>query len=176
MSVLEGDEWSTSYFGHFTSGSKQAGLIRTGGWLTYSENMDLREGKLCTCRESNNDASIFQPVNLLRLSRFILEHDQVAIVEEDGWAPGLVRTGAENRAYRRHSIPGPSSPSTRKYFIYIFFMFSVTCYSYDDLLNCLQRLVHCVCFDVSEEHDAHIFRIAKKKITLQGVQIVNNVI
>ena len=37
--------------------------------------------------------------------------DPVPIVQEAGWAPGPVRTGAENIAPpQRDSIPGPSSP------------------------------------------------------------------
>jgi hypothetical protein len=36
--------------------------------------------------------------------------DPVPIVQEAGWAPGLVWTGAENLASHRDSIPGPSSP------------------------------------------------------------------
>ena len=34
--------------------------------------------------------------------------DPVPIVQEAGWAPGLVWTGAESRPHRK-SIPGPSS-------------------------------------------------------------------
>ena len=36
--------------------------------------------------------------------------DPVPIVQEAGWAPGSVWTGAENLAPHRDSIPGPSSP------------------------------------------------------------------
>jgi hypothetical protein len=36
--------------------------------------------------------------------------DPVPIVQEAGWAPGPVWTGAENFAPHRDSIPGPSSP------------------------------------------------------------------
>jgi len=36
--------------------------------------------------------------------------DAVPIVQEAGWAPGPVWTGAENLAPPRDSIPGPSSP------------------------------------------------------------------
>jgi len=36
--------------------------------------------------------------------------DPVPIVQEAGWAPGPVWTGAENLASHRDSIPGPSSP------------------------------------------------------------------
>ena len=36
--------------------------------------------------------------------------DPVPIVQEAGWAPGRVRTGAENLALHRDSIPGPSRP------------------------------------------------------------------
>ena len=35
--------------------------------------------------------------------------DQVPIVQEAGWAPGSVSTGAENLAPHRDSIPGPES-------------------------------------------------------------------
>ena len=34
----------------------------------------------------------------------------MSIVQEAGWAPGPVWTGAENLAPHRDSIPGPSSP------------------------------------------------------------------
>ena len=36
--------------------------------------------------------------------------DPVSILQEAGWAPGPVWTGAENLAPHRDSIPGPSSP------------------------------------------------------------------
>ena len=36
--------------------------------------------------------------------------DTVPIVQEAGWAPGPVWTGAENLASHRDSIPGPPSP------------------------------------------------------------------
>jgi hypothetical protein len=36
--------------------------------------------------------------------------DPVPIVQDVGWAPGPVWTGAENLAPHRDSIPGPSSP------------------------------------------------------------------
>jgi hypothetical protein len=36
--------------------------------------------------------------------------DQVPIVQEAGWAPGPVWTGAENLVPHQDSIPGPSSP------------------------------------------------------------------
>jgi hypothetical protein len=38
------------------------------------------------------------------------ETDPVPIVQEAGWAPGPVWTGAENLAPHRDSIPGPSTP------------------------------------------------------------------
>ena len=38
------------------------------------------------------------------------EREQLPILYEDGWAPGLVWTSAENLAPQRDSIPGPSSP------------------------------------------------------------------
>ena len=38
------------------------------------------------------------------------EEDPVPIVQEAGWAPGPVWTGAENLAPHQDSIPGPSSP------------------------------------------------------------------
>jgi hypothetical protein len=42
--------------------------------------------------------------------RFIPGKDPVPIVEEAGWAPGPVWTGAENLASHRDSIPGLSIP------------------------------------------------------------------
>jgi len=36
--------------------------------------------------------------------------EPVPIVQEAGWAPGPVWTGAENRVPHRYSIPGPSCP------------------------------------------------------------------
>ena len=45
-----------------------------------------------------------------RPGRFIPRNDPVPIVQEAGWAPGTVWTGAENLATHRDSIPGPSSP------------------------------------------------------------------
>jgi len=36
--------------------------------------------------------------------------DPVPILQEAGWAPGPVWTGAENLTPHRDSIPGPSSP------------------------------------------------------------------
>ena len=36
--------------------------------------------------------------------------DPVPIVQDAGWAPGPVWTGAENLASHRDSIPGPSIP------------------------------------------------------------------
>ena len=36
--------------------------------------------------------------------------DPVRIVQEAGWAPGPVWTGAENLAPHRNSIPGPFGP------------------------------------------------------------------
>jgi len=36
--------------------------------------------------------------------------DPVPVVQEAGWAPGPVWTGAENLARHWDSIPGPSSP------------------------------------------------------------------
>jgi len=41
---------------------------------------------------------------------FTSGEDPVSIVEEAGWAPRPVWTGAENLALHRDSIPGPSSP------------------------------------------------------------------
>jgi hypothetical protein len=38
------------------------------------------------------------------------EKDQAPTVQEAGWAPGPVWTGAENLAPHRDSIRGPSSP------------------------------------------------------------------
>ena len=45
-----------------------------------------------------------------RPGRFAPRKDPVPIVEESGWAPGPVWTGAENLAPTRDSIPEPSSP------------------------------------------------------------------
>ena len=42
--------------------------------------------------------------------RFIPGKDPVPIVQEAGWAPGPVWTGAENLAPHRDWIPVPSSP------------------------------------------------------------------
>ena len=42
--------------------------------------------------------------------RFTPGKNAVPIVQEVGWAPGPVWTGAENLAHHRNSIPGPSSP------------------------------------------------------------------
>jgi hypothetical protein len=44
-----------------------------------------------------------------RPGRFTPRNDPVRIVQEAGWAPGPVWTGAENLAHHRDSIPGPSS-------------------------------------------------------------------
>ena len=41
---------------------------------------------------------------------FTPRKDPVPIVQEAGWAPGPVWTGAQNLAPHRYSIPGPSSP------------------------------------------------------------------
>jgi len=41
---------------------------------------------------------------------FIPGKDPLPIVQEAGWAPGPVWTGAENLALHRDSVPGPSSP------------------------------------------------------------------
>jgi hypothetical protein len=40
------------------------------------------------------------------------EKDPVPIVQEAGWAPGPVWTGAEYLPSHRDSIPGPSSPKS----------------------------------------------------------------
>ena len=45
-----------------------------------------------------------------RPGRFTPRKDPVPIVQEAGWAPGPVWTGAENLAPHRDSIPGPSTP------------------------------------------------------------------
>ena len=45
-----------------------------------------------------------------RPGRFTPGKDPVPIVQEAGWAPRPVRTGAENLATQRDSIPGPSNP------------------------------------------------------------------
>ena len=44
-----------------------------------------------------------------RPGRFTPGKDPVPIVQEAGWDPGPVWTGAENLAPHRDSIPGPSS-------------------------------------------------------------------
>jgi len=44
-----------------------------------------------------------------RPDRFTPGKDPVPIVQEAGWAPGTVWTGAENLPPPRDSIPGPSS-------------------------------------------------------------------
>ena len=41
---------------------------------------------------------------------FIPGKDRLPIVQEAGWAPGPVWTGAENLTAHQDSIPGPSSP------------------------------------------------------------------
>ena len=46
----------------------------------------------------------------LRPGRFTPGKDPVPIVQEAGWAPGPVWTGAENLAPHRDLIPGPPSP------------------------------------------------------------------
>ena len=45
-----------------------------------------------------------------RPGRFTPWKDPVPIVQESGWAPGPVRTDAENVALHRVAFPGPSSP------------------------------------------------------------------
>ena len=45
-----------------------------------------------------------------RPGRFTPGKDPVGIVQEAGWAPGPVWTGAESLPPHRYSIPGPSSP------------------------------------------------------------------
>ena len=45
-----------------------------------------------------------------RPGRFTPRKDPVPIVQEAGWAPGPVWTGAENLAPQQDSIPGPSDP------------------------------------------------------------------
>ena len=49
-------------------------------------------------------------VSASRPGRFTPGKDPVPIVQEAGWAPGSVWTGAENLASHRDSIPGPFSP------------------------------------------------------------------
>jgi hypothetical protein len=41
---------------------------------------------------------------------YLRERDPVSIAQEAGWAPGQLRTGAENLAPHRDSIPGPYEP------------------------------------------------------------------
>ena len=45
-----------------------------------------------------------------RSGRFTPGKDPVPILQDAGWAPEPVWTGAENLAHHRNSIPGPSSP------------------------------------------------------------------
>ena len=45
-----------------------------------------------------------------RPGRFTPGKDPVPIVQEAGWVPGSVCTGAENLVPQLDSIPGPSSP------------------------------------------------------------------
>ena len=47
-----------------------------------------------------------------RAGRFTPGNDAVPIVQEDGWAPGLVRTGAENIALT--GIRAPCRPASRQ--------------------------------------------------------------
>jgi hypothetical protein len=61
--------------------------------------------------------SIFRPrhykgrgVSVTPRPLYIPRKDPVPIVQEAGWAPGPVWTGAENLAPHRDSIPAPSSP------------------------------------------------------------------
>jgi len=49
-------------------------------------------------------------VNATPRTLYTQERDPVPIVQEVGWAPEPVWTGAENLAPHRDSIPGPSSP------------------------------------------------------------------
>jgi len=44
-----------------------------------------------------------------RPGRFTPGKDPVHMVQEAGWAPGPVWTGAENLAPKRDSVPGPSN-------------------------------------------------------------------
>jgi len=43
------------------------------------------------------------------------ERDPVPIVQESGWPPERVWTGAENLASHRDSIPGPVQPVANSY-------------------------------------------------------------
>ena len=49
-------------------------------------------------------------VNATPQPHYPRERDPIPIVQEAGWAPGPVWTGAENLAPHRDSIPGPPSP------------------------------------------------------------------
>ena len=49
-------------------------------------------------------------VSITPWSLFTPGKDPIPTVQEAGWAPGPVWTGAENLAPHRDSIPGPSSP------------------------------------------------------------------
>ena len=42
--------------------------------------------------------------------RFIPRKDPITLVQEAGWAPGPIWTGAEKLVPHRDSIPGPSNP------------------------------------------------------------------
>ena len=49
-------------------------------------------------------------VSVMPRPQFTPRKDPLPIVQEAGWAPGPVWTGAENLSHHRDSIPGPSSP------------------------------------------------------------------
>ena len=54
-------------------------------------------------------------VSVTPWSLFTPGKDPVLIVQEDGWAPGLVWTGVENLTPHHDSIPGPSTHSQSLY-------------------------------------------------------------
>jgi hypothetical protein len=61
--------------------------------------------RLCTGRTAHRKWG----VSITSRPLFTPGKDMVPIVQEDGWVPGPVCTGAENVAPHRDSIPGPSS-------------------------------------------------------------------
>ena len=57
-----------------------------------------------------HDTRKVRGVSVMLWTLFIPGKDPVPIVQEVGWAPGPVWTGAENLATHRDSILGPSGP------------------------------------------------------------------
>ena len=58
----------------------------------------------------DHDTRMWGGVSVTPRPLFISGKNPVPIVQEAGWDPGPVWTGAENPAPHRDSIPGPSSP------------------------------------------------------------------